>query len=96
MGLFEHPLLQASTILAIGPIAGPILGSVLEVRFGHRAAFVVLALLAALLLTLVLAKPIETNRHRNPAALRPRALAANYAHVLRSPEFLAYTLLGSA
>jgi len=89
-------LAQASTILAIGPIAGPILGSFLEVRFGHRAAFVVLALLAALLLLVVLAKPIETNRHRNPAALRPRALAANYAHVLRSPEFLAYTLVGSA
>jgi DHA1 family bicyclomycin/chloramphenicol resistance-like MFS transporter len=31
-------LAQASTLLAIGPIAGPILGSFLEVRFGHRAA----------------------------------------------------------
>jgi DHA1 family bicyclomycin/chloramphenicol resistance-like MFS transporter len=89
-------LAQASTILAIGPIAGPILGSFLEVRFGHRAAFVVLALLASLLLATVLAKRIETNRYRNPAALRPRALIANYAHVLRSPEFLAYTLVGAA
>ncbi len=89
-------LAQASTLLAIGPIAGPILGSFLEVRFGHRAAFVVLTLLGALLLAAVLAKPIETNRQRNPAALRPRTLAANYAHVLRSPEFLAYTLVGSA
>jgi MFS transporter, DHA1 family, multidrug resistance protein len=89
-------LAQASSILAIGPIAGPILGSFLEVRFGHRAAFVVLALLATLLLTVVLAKRIETNRHRNPAALQPRALIANYAHVLRSPEFLAYTLVGGA
>ncbi len=89
-------LAQASTILAIGPIVGPILGSFLEVRFGHRAAFIVLALLAALLLAAVLAKPIETNRQRNPAALRPRTLAANYTRVLRSPEFLAYTLVSSA
>jgi len=89
-------LAQASTVLAIGPIVGPILGSFLEVRFGHRAAFVVLALLATLLLAAVLAKPIETNRHLDPAATRPRALAANYAFVLRSPEFLAFTLVGSA
>ncbi len=33
-------LAQASTVLAIGPIVGPILGSYLEVRYGHRAAFV--------------------------------------------------------
>jgi DHA1 family bicyclomycin/chloramphenicol resistance-like MFS transporter len=89
-------LAQASTILAIGPIAGPILGSFLEVRFGHRAAFVTLALLALLLLLAVLARPAETNRHPDPAALRPRALVANYAFVLRSPEFLAYTLVGAA
>ncbi len=89
-------LAQASTVLAIGPIAGPILGSYLEVEFGHRAAFVTLALLATLLLATVLAKPLETNRHRNPAALRPRVLVANYAFVLRSPEFLAFTLVGCA
>ena len=89
-------LAQASTVLAIGPILGPVLGSFLEVRFGHRAAFVVLALLAGLLLAAVLAKPIETNRHPDPAATRPRVLVAKYALVLRSPEFLAFTMVGSA
>ena len=89
-------LAQASSVLAIGPIVGPILGSFLEVRFGHRAAFVALAIFATVLLVATLAKLAETNRERDPAATRPRALAANYRRVLRSPEFRAYTLVACA
>src|SRR5512137_1831271 len=40
---------QASTLLAIGPLLGPILGSWLEVRYGFRATFAVVALFAAVL-----------------------------------------------
>ncbi len=87
---------QASTILAIGPIAGPILGSLLEVRFGHRAAFVAQAMFASVLLAATLARLVETNRHLDPGATRLRVSLANYGFVLRSPEFLAYTLVGSA
>lgn len=87
---------QASTILAIGPLVGPILGSFLEVRFGFRAAFVVLALFAGILLVATLAKLGETNPHRDPAAMQPRILLANYAHVFRSHEFQGYALLAAA
>ncbi len=89
-------LAQASTILALGPLFGPILGSVLEVRFGHRATFVVLALVAIALLVVTMRTLTETNRHPDRAATRSRTLAANYRLVLRSPEFRAYTLLGAA
>ncbi len=89
-------LAKASSILAIGPILGPIAGSFLEVRFGHRAAFVVLATVAGALLAATIAKLPETNRHRDAGALRPRTLAANYAFVLRSPVFRAYALVGAA
>jgi DHA1 family bicyclomycin/chloramphenicol resistance-like MFS transporter len=89
-------LAQAYTVLAFGPILGPVLGSFLEVRFGHRAAFVALALFAAALLATTLAKLAETNRHLDPAAMRPRALAANYRRVLRSADFRAYTLVACA
>jgi DHA1 family bicyclomycin/chloramphenicol resistance-like MFS transporter len=89
-------LAQASTVLAVGPIFGPILGSYLEVRFGHRAAFVTLALYAVLLLIATLPKLAETNRHHDAAATRPRALVATYRRVLRSPEFRAYTLIACA
>lgn len=91
-----HALAQASTVLAIGPIFGPVLGSFLEVRFGHRATFVALTLFAAALLATTFAKLAETNRHLDPDATRPRALAANYRRVLRSPEFRAYTLVACA
>jgi len=87
---------QASSILAAGPLLGPIIGSALEVRFGFRAIFVVLALYAAGLIALTLTRFTETNRHPDPHATRPRALAATYAHVLRSPTFLAHTLAGAA
>ena len=89
-------LAQASSILAIGPLFGPVLGSVLEVRFGYRASFVVVAAVAGALLVATLATLTETNRHPDPKATRPRALAANYVAVLRSPVFLAHTAAGAA
>lgn len=87
---------QASSILAFAPLLGPIVGSALEVRFGFRAIFVVLALFAGGLMVLTLTRFLETNRHLDPHATRPRALAATYARVLRSPTFLAHTLAGAA
>jgi DHA1 family bicyclomycin/chloramphenicol resistance-like MFS transporter len=87
---------QASTLLAIGPLFGPILGSYLEVRFGFRAIFAVLAIFSGALLLAALARLPETNPHRDAAATRPRDLAGNYALVLRSPQFLSYALVGAA
>ncbi len=87
---------QASSILAAAPLLGPILGGALEVRFGFRAIFVVLAIFAGGLLVLTLTRFAETNRHLDPHATRPRALARTYGHVLRSPAFLAHTLAGAA
>jgi DHA1 family bicyclomycin/chloramphenicol resistance-like MFS transporter len=89
-------LAQASTIIALGPLLGPILGSVLEVNFGHRAAFVVIGTIAAVLLVATLSRLPETNRHPDPRATRPQALAAGYAAVARSPAFRANTLAGAA
>ncbi|MEP7182082.1 MAG: multidrug effflux MFS transporter [Betaproteobacteria bacterium] len=82
---------QASSILGVGAVAGPILGSALEVRFSHYGAFVAGALIAMTLFAVTLAKLPETNPHPDRHALRPRALAANYARLLKSREFLAYT-----
>jgi len=89
-------LARALTVLAFGPIMGPILGSMLEVRFGHQATFLALAAFAGLLLVAAAARLPETNRHRNPTAMHPGRLVANYALVLRSREFNAFALLGIA
>lgn len=89
-------LAQALTVLAFGPIVGPVFGGVLEAVFGHRAVFVVLAACGGMLLVVTARRLAETNLERNPAATRPRVLLANYAHIARAPTFLAYALLGSA
>lgn len=89
-------LALASSLLAIGPMAGPIVGSLLEVRFGFRAAFVLIAALGALLLVVAARRLPETLVVPDRTALEPGRLLAGYATVLRSPVFLAYTAVGAA
>ncbi len=89
-------LARASTLLAIAPIAGPVIGSLLEVRFGFRAAFVFIAAMGAVLFAVAARRLPETLAHPNPRALDAGALARGYAAVLRSKVFLAYTLVGAA
>ncbi len=89
-------LAQASSILAMGPLFGPLLGGVLEVHFGFRGAFVVLALVSVSLLAVTLRLRLETAPPPDPKALRPRAIARNYVTVLKSRPFRVYTLAASA
>ncbi|MBK9702850.1 MAG: multidrug effflux MFS transporter [Betaproteobacteria bacterium] len=89
-------LAQASSILAMGPLFGPLLGGVLEVHYGFRGAFVVLALISASLLAVTLWLRLETAPAPDPQALRPRAIARNYVTVLKSRPFRVYTLAASA
>ena len=91
-----HAMAQALSVLAVAAMVGPALGGLLEVRFGHRAVFVVLAVFAGVLLILTAARLPETNAHLNARATRPRHLLASYGLVVRSREFLAFTLFGSA
>ncbi len=89
-------LAQALTVLALGPIFGPLLGAALEVRFGHVAIFLALATFATVLLVLTVRRLIETNDQRNPDAVAPGRVLANYLLVLRSHEFNVFALLGAA
>jgi DHA1 family bicyclomycin/chloramphenicol resistance-like MFS transporter len=91
-----HALAQASTILGMGPLIGPLIGSFLEVRYGFRGVFVVMAALAGGILTATWLRMAETNCAPDAHALRPRALLASYAEVLRSPHFRAHALVGAA
>ncbi len=85
-------LAQASTWMGIAPIAGPVLGGLLEAGLGWRANFAALTLLGAILLAAALRTLAESNRHPDPSATDLRALARNYAQIATSRRFWAYTL----
>ena len=68
---------RASTWLSMAPIIGPVLGSVLQVNFGWRAAFAVLGLFSATLLTVCALRLPETNEHKNPNATNLSGLIGN-------------------
>jgi DHA1 family bicyclomycin/chloramphenicol resistance-like MFS transporter len=85
---------QASTLLAFGAIGGPIVGAALEVRFGFRAAFVLLSCVAALLVFATVRRLRETHHARDRDALRPSRMLPRMRAVLRSREFVAYTIVG--
>lgn len=86
---------RVSSIYALGPICGPLLGGYLQVAFGWRAAFVVLSLVGIALGALAFLRLPETNRSRHLHSLAPRRFVANYGQLVKSPVFWAYTLPGA-
>jgi DHA1 family bicyclomycin/chloramphenicol resistance-like MFS transporter len=86
---------KASSLLALAPLFGPILGGYLQVWFGWRAAFffhtffcIVLALSAKRFLQ-------ETNCHPNPAATHLAGLLGVYRRIAGADFFWAYALPGA-
>ena len=88
-------LAKASSLLALAPIFGPILGGYLQVWFGWRAAFVFHTLFCVALATAAARLLAETNAHRNPAATQPRHLFAIYRRLAGAESFWAYALPGA-
>ena len=88
-------LAKASSLLALAPILGPILGGYLQVAFGWRAAFVTLALAGLVVWVAAMRHLKESNRQLNPTAMRIGSLAATYRDVMRTPAFWAYALPGA-
>ena len=76
-------------------LLGPIVGGGLSTLFGWRSAFATLSLVGAVLVATAFAWLPESNRHRNPRALAPRALASTYLEILRSRDFRAFALTGT-
>lgn len=90
-------LLAASgTILGFAPMLGPVVGGLLVQAFGWRSAFLALAVLAFPLVLAAVAQLRETNRHRNPRALSPGPMLANYLRIARSPTWNAYVWMATA
>jgi len=85
-------LARALTWMGTAPIAGPVVGGLLQALTGWRANFATLTLLGAILLAAAVRALPETNRHRNASATDLRALARNYARIAASRRFWSYAL----
>ena len=83
---------RASTWLSMAPIIGPVLGSVLQVSLGWRAAFAVLGLFSATLLVVCVMRLPETNEYKNPNATHLSGLLENYRRVMGSHDFWSHVL----
>ena len=88
-------LAKASSMLALAPILGPILGAYLQVTFGWRAAFVALALAGLAVWIAAWRSMKESNRQPNPDAMRLDSLARTYLDVIKTPSFWAFALPGA-
>lgn len=80
--------------MAISPALAPIVGSQIYLAFGWRADFVFLTGFAVALLVLAGLMLPETNQHRDPTALVPARLAANYGSLLADRTFVGHMLAG--
>ena len=83
-------LAYMSTVMGFVPGVAPIIGGVLVEEFGWRAIFVALLCIGAVAFLGCLLVLDETNRWRDPTAVRPRRLAANYLSFLGERSFLSY------
>lgn len=88
-------LAKASSLLALAPLFGPVLGGYLQVWFGWRAAFVFHTLFGTALLATTWRLFQETNRHPNPDATSIGPLTATYCRIASADFFWAWTLPGA-
>ncbi len=80
--------------MGLTPALAPALGGFINLWFGWRAIFVVLAVIVGILLTLVLITLPETNLH--PVALPGiRPIMAGYGRLLRSSRYRKYVVAGA-
>ena len=85
-------LARASTLLALAPLLGPIVGGQAQAHFGWRAGFVLQALLALALCFAWWRQFEESHRQPDANALAPARLARAYLEVALHPGFRAYAL----
>lgn len=72
------------------------LGGLLSELFGWRMALMALAVFGAATLALISLRFEETLAQKNPRALQPAILLRTWAHILRNPTFLAFSVLTAA
>ncbi|NWG30976.1 MAG: multidrug effflux MFS transporter [Rhodocyclaceae bacterium] len=88
-------LAKASSLLALAPLIGPVLGGYLQVGFGWRAAFVFHTLFAIALLAATARLFRETLTYPDPEATRIGRLYTTYCRIASADFFWAWALPGA-
>lgn len=83
-------LAYMATAMAVAPAVGPLIGGLLTEHIGWRANFVALSIFGAAVGLVAFRLLGESNVHRDPHALRPGRLAANYLTLLRDRAYLGF------
>lgn len=86
---------RVSSIYALAPILGPILGAYLQVTIGWRAAFFVFSLFGSLLVSISYFYLKETNHCKHLPTFSLHTFFGNYFLLIRNPVFWSYTLPGA-
>ena len=90
-----HILSVMGIVLGIAPIVAPLVGSNLHVAFGWQSNFVLVALYGIVLWIFVRRTLPETLAAPDLRATSPRAMAANFARLLRSPSYVGFMLVAA-
>ena len=88
-------LSSLSAIQAFGPLVAPVLGGALASHLGWRSIFLAQGGFAALVLLAVWTGFAESLPRRDPHAIRPRQLLANYATFFANPRCIGFTLVAT-
>lgn len=78
--------------VALAPILGPTLGGTLDMWFGWRANFALLAGIGSVLLATIWLLLTETNLHRDSRATDVKPMLANYRTLLGDRRYIGYAL----
>lgn len=87
-----HVMSRALSWMGVAPIAGPVLGGLLQSAFGWRTNFIALGAAGAVLLATAFRALPETHSHPDRRATELDALWRNYARIAASRGFWAHTL----
>jgi DHA1 family bicyclomycin/chloramphenicol resistance-like MFS transporter len=84
-----------TAVQAFGPLMAPVIGGVLATNLGWRSIFVTQGCFAALILTTTWFGFAESLARRDPHAIKPRHLLANYITFFSNPRCLGFALVSA-
>ncbi|MRG72117.1 Bcr/CflA family efflux MFS transporter [Alphaproteobacteria bacterium HT1-32] len=78
--------------MGLAPAISPVIGGFIHKFYGWTGNFMALTLYGAVTVIMAFLIFAETNRHKDPTALNPRAMARNFAALATARRFVGYSL----